>query len=577
MVSHHDGIPVTGYAFYSHDTLRRMARANQDLEAHIARSIAHIAGIGSIEPGLLPERIDLERPASWLCPPMGATQVVVLSNAGGGGTRIVLLPSCVDDVRVEVLGKLVPVQADRLLSSDGGFLLRIGPLELEAFSLLSLEVSVAIATTNTDAFPSLPTGSSARSVERASGRNGTSSSIENSRLRVEFSTQGITRVVDKLSGEVLAFAPTFWLYSGKGSNTYSFAPSTTGAQLELSDYEWLSMSGALHSFVRLSPKNVQIGAGDATDLDERDVSIGAVVVELSEEPSRAHLLQVSYEGLHLERGTHEYGYNLMVRHNTGSSNAACRWTYWENAYEPIDVLPVPAAEGPSSYRPMASAMELACGKGQRGFGAVGSHGRGHVVTDEYIEFMLHRRLPSTPSPDLYHQWTKGDDSSTVSTTLHIDLGVTNSVDDGLQGLFRELELAPLYHQLPSVWEWGMPQVKESFVTGRGFSNCTQSFVSEDWPRSVSILHLSRSEEVTAGCAATFLLSLYRPATTDSLDKQTVSIDLQTAFPKFNISQVSERIITMGDGVKDAGCLQTAGSKAVIMMRNSVCALSICLQ
>ena len=124
----------------------------------------------------------------------------------------------------------------------------------------------------------------------------------------------------------------------------------------------------------------------------------------------------------------------------------------------------------------------------------------------------------------------------------------------------------------------MPQTEGSFVTEGGFSNYSQSFVADNWPPSVSILHLSRSEEVTAGCNTTLLLSLYRPTSIDDLDEASVSIDLQGAFPRFSVSQVSERVITMGDGIKGEGCLQTArGKAAVVMLPNSVCSFSMCLQ
>ena len=111
MVSYHDGIPVTGYAFYSHDMLRRMHLADAELEASLATSLALLAGINyTATPQLLPQRVDLEKPASWVCPPMGGAQEVLLSNAGPGGARMVELPSCVDDVRVQIRGKDVPVQ-----------------------------------------------------------------------------------------------------------------------------------------------------------------------------------------------------------------------------------------------------------------------------------------------------------------------------------------------------------------------------------------------------------------------------------------------------------------------------------
>ena len=39
-------------------------------------------------------------------------------------------------------------------------------------------------------------------------------------------------------------------------------------------------------------------------------------------------LQVSYKGLHLERGVQQAGYNLVVRHEAAEgSNVGCRWTH----------------------------------------------------------------------------------------------------------------------------------------------------------------------------------------------------------------------------------------------------------
>jgi len=169
---------------------------------------------------------------------------------------------------------------------------------------------------------------------------------------------------------------------------------------------------------------MRLGEGDTAGLSASDVSIAAVRIDLSTDPKKANLIQVTYEGIHLERGVGGAGYNLMVRHEAvGGSNAGCQWTYMENAYEPITVSPVDSSAASSSFRPMASAMEIACGPGQGGFKATGNHARGHVVTDRYVDIMLHRRIPSTPSPDLYRQFTKGDDSSTVSTSIWYDFGL----------------------------------------------------------------------------------------------------------------------------------------------------------
>lgn len=580
MVSHHDGIPVTGYAFYSHDTLRRMHLADNDLEASLEESLAALTMTGpsrtgtssSPTAGLLPHRIDLSRPASWICPPMGSFQEVLISNAGPGGyARIIDLPSCVDDVKVEVRGKVVPVQADRLLQSDGGFILRIGPIELAPFSLLSLRVGVAITTTNTDAFPALPAGSSTRSFEKTSAGaimgvpSSASGSIENSLLRVEFDTTGLKRVVNKRTGQKVPFQLGFWLYSGNGSNTYSFQPRSSGAELIFDEYRWLSMTGDLQSSIRLMPGTSRLGKGDPTGLAARDVTLEAVQIELSKDPRKAHLLQVSYSGVHLERGPGEAGYNLMVRHP--GEYTGCRWSYAENAYEPITVPIVDQAVAGSSFRPMASTMKVACEAGSGGFEAAGSHSRGHVVTGDYVDFMLHRRIPSTPSPDLYHQFTKGDDSSTVSTKVWYDLGVGEALDaQGVESIFREIEVKPLLHRLPSVWEWGMPADMPQRT------NLDEAFVTPQLPASVKILHMSVSE--LSGCdGSSLLLNLYRPLNR-TVGSDPVLVDIVAAFARFKIGKVSEQVATMGRDVERTACLRQGS--VVALAPNSVCSLRACL-